>query len=217
MLGQGNVSCYPNSIILDSSSPRVTKADSRANSFHCFFCRGYEARGGQSAAVLALPDLHTAEMSLHFAGIAKRFTPSITIYTHGSEELSETIIKAQGENLHFKTDHRRIARFEKAPNKGDVVIHFEDGDAKTESFIGHRPPTKLKSDLARQLGCKLTPGGDIVVSPGYYESSVRGVFAGGDDASPLKIVPHALFSGSAAGAAACVQVQADDVGQKAIF
>ena len=156
-------------------------------------------------------------MSLHFARIAKRFAPSITIYTHGSVELGEAIVKAQGNNFHFKTDSRRIVRFEKSPHKADVIIHFEDGSTATESFIGHRPPTRLKSNLAKQLGCNLTAGGDLVVSPGYYETSVRGVFAGGDDASPLKIVPHALFSGSAAGAAACVQLQADDVGQKAIF
>ncbi|ETS77604.1 hypothetical protein PFICI_09666 [Pestalotiopsis fici W106-1] len=185
--------------------------------YHCFFCKGYEARGSEHAAILALPDLSSVPAALHAARTAARFTKSITIYTHGSDELQEGLIAAQGSNQIFKLDNRKIARFEKGPGFADVLVHFEDGEVVSEAFIGHKPPTTASGKLHDQLGLEMTAAGDPVIKPMFCETSVKGVFACGDSASPIKIIPQSLFSGSAAAAAVCAQIQAEDASQSCIF
>ncbi|KAF2789628.1 putative pyridine nucleotide-disulfide oxidoreductase, partial [Melanomma pulvis-pyrius CBS 109.77] len=177
--------------------------------YHCFFCKGYEARGVDTAGILAIPDLSAAPAALHAARTASRFTKFITIYTHGSGELDRAIRKEQGDKQVFKVDDRRIARFEKGPGFADLIIHFENGETVTEGFLGHKPPTQPKGDFHKQLGLEMTPIGDPVSKPMFCETTRKGVFVSGDGASPIKIVPQALFSGSAAAAAACAQLQAE--------
>jgi thioredoxin reductase len=164
-----------------------------------------------------VPDLASAPAILHAARTALRFTKSITIYTHGSEELKTAVLEAQGGNQIFKVESRRIARFEKGEQFADVNIHFEDGDVVNEGFLGHKPPTQSKGDFHLQLGLEMTPMKDPVSKPLFCETSRKGVFVGGDGASPIKIIPQALFSGSSAAAAACAQLQAEDAGQPCIF
>lgn len=186
-------------------------------SFHCFFCKGYEARGAENAGILAVPDIASAPAALHFARTALKFAKSITIYTHGSEELEKAIANIQGDNQLFKIDNRRIVRFEKGSDLANVIIHFESGETVTEGFLGHRPKTEPKGDFHKQLGLDMSPMGDPVAKPMFCETTRKGVFVGGDGASPIKIIPQALFSGSAAAAAVCAQIQAEDAGQPCIF
>lgn len=185
--------------------------------YHCFFCKGYEARGVESAGLLTLPDLASAPIALHIARQALRFAKSVTIYTHGNAELEKRIHEAQGSNQVFKVDNRKIFRFEKGPNFSDIIIHFESGDSVIEGFIGHKPSTEPKGDFHKQLGLEMTPMGDPVIKPMFCETTRKGVFVGGDGASPMKIIPQALFTGSAAAAAAAAQLQAEDATQTCIF
>lgn len=159
----------------------------------------------------------TAPAALHAARTAARFTESVTIYTHGADELELGLRAAQGSNQLFKIDNRRITRIEKGTGFADVVLHFEGGSTVTEGFLGHRPPTAPKGDFHKQLGLEMTAAGDPVIKPMFCESSRKGVFVGGDGASPIKIAPQAFFSGSAAAAAACAQLQAEDAMQPCIF
>ena len=75
----------------------------------------------------------------------------------------------------------------------------------------------LKGDIAQQLGLELTPMGDVMVSPPFFQTSLRGVFAAGDDASPIKIANNALFAGAAVGAGVTAQLQADVSGMKGMI
>ncbi|KAI1653946.1 hypothetical protein F4813DRAFT_372585 [Daldinia decipiens] len=185
--------------------------------YHCFFCKGYEAKGVSTAGILALPDLASAPAILHAARTASRFAKSITIYTHGSNELEHAIQEAQGSNQLFKVDNRSITRFEKGPGFADIIIYFEGGEKTTEGFLGHKPKTEPKGDFHKQLGLEMTPMGDPVSKPMFLETTRKGVFVSGDGASPIKIIPQSLFSGSAAAAAVCAQIQAEDAGQPCIF
>jgi thioredoxin reductase len=142
----------------------------------------------------------------------------ITIYTHGDKELEKALLEAQGSGKQlFPVDSRKIVGLKKGPNFSDIVIHFEGGETVTEGFLGHKPKTEPKSDFHKQLGLEMTPLGDPISKPMFCETSRKGVFVGGDGASPIKIIPQALFSGSAAAAAACAQLQAEDAGQPCIF
>ena len=162
-------------------------------------------------------------IALHFARNARQITPSkVTIYTNGDDAVQQQIDDAIAAGdpavpSHMHTDNRQISRLEKGPKDADVILHFIDGTSVTEGFLGHKPKTQLKGEFVRQLHLELTPGGDVQAPQPFMQTSMRGVFAAGDMAGPLKVANHALFSGAGAAAAVAAQLQADVLGQKPMF
>ena len=189
------------------------------HSFHCLYCHGWEERGAPSSGILAVGDVTSVALALHFARQALRLTPEVTVYTHGNEQLAQdltTEIKLTS-TLQIKVDSRRISKLVKGSNKAEIVLQFDDGTEKTEGFLAHKPHTLLRGPFAEQLGLDVLPTGDIVVKPPFLQTSVSGVFAAGDCVSPMKTVAQALFSGCAVGAGAPTQLQAEMLGHKSLF
>ena len=62
------------------------------------------------------------------------------------------------------------------------------------------PATKLNGPFIEQLGLDVDAQGTIVTSSPFYETSVQGVFAVGDCATPMKSVSQAMAMGSFAAA-----------------
>lgn len=89
-------------------------------------------------------------------------------------------------------------------------MHLEGGEKKTEAFLAHKPKGVLNGPFADQLGLELTPQGDIKTIGPFMESSVKGVFAGGDSASPMKSAVVALSSGAFLAAGIAAQLEAED-------
>ena len=193
------------------------------HSFHCLFCHGYEERASATSGVLAVGDLANPGPALHFARNAHQITPSkVTLYTHGDSDLESSLklsLNGNDELGHpsFNIDNRRIAHLSKGSHGAEVMLHFTDGSSVTEGFLAHKPKCQLKGDFAQQLGLELTPQGDLQASPPFFQTTMRGVFAAGDVASPVKIANNALFTGAAAGAGVAAQVQADILGHKSMI
>lgn len=169
--------------------------------------------------------------ALHFARQALRMSDRVTLYTNGNELLAKelaTALDGTPTPTPMTVEPRKIARLAKGPERAQVTIHFLDGDdssssSKTEAFLAHKPKTKLRSSgLARQLGLELLlaptgTGTTVKVSPPFNQTSVRGVFAAGDCATPLQTVTAALYSGTCAGGGAPLQIQAETYNQPALF
>jgi gliotoxin/aspirochlorine biosynthesis thioredoxin reductase len=142
----------------------------------------------------------------------------VTIYTHGNQQLGkelEDVLKTAPAPM--KVDVRKISKIVKAPERAQVILHFDDGSRKTEAFLAHKPKTKLRGSLAAQLGLELTPMNTIKVNPPFNQTSVAGVFAAGDCSGPMQTVTAALNSGTATGGGAPLQIQAETYKQRAIF
>lgn len=181
-----------------------------SDSFHCLFCDGWEETGTPSAGVLAEGEASNITICLHLARQALRMSKQVTLYTHGSTQLAKELAEF------FTTapapvtiNARKIVRMVKASERARVELHFEDGTAKTEAFLAHRPHIKLRSALAEQLGVELLSTGTIKVSPPFNQTSVKGVFAAGDCASVMHNVTTATQAGVAAGCGAPLQIQAE--------
>ena len=67
----------------------------------------------------------------------------------------------------------------------------------------------------QQLGLELTEQGDIKTNGMFYETSVTGVFAAGDCATPLKAVTQAVAMGSFCAAGLVFQLQVPEPKTKA--
>lgn len=78
-----------------------------------------------------------------------------------------------------------------------------------EAFLAHKPPTKLNGPFAQQLALDLGPGGDIKITPPFGTTSVKGVYAAGDCATPIKSVIQAMHMGTFAGVGIAHDLQAE--------
>ncbi|KAL5364127.1 FAD/NAD(P)-binding domain-containing protein [Aspergillus floccosus] len=169
--------------------------------FPCMYQFGYEQRGSSSAGILVVDKLAgLLPQVLKLAGDTHKFARSVVLYTNGNraaaEELEALVQKA---NLPFVVEGERIARLVKLPTDAAVEVELEDGSRRTEGFLVHQPWTKLRGSLPIQLGLETTPMGDIKVQHPFPLTSVPGVYAAGDCASPFKNASMAIASGVCAG------------------
>ncbi|KAF1362622.1 thioredoxin reductase [Lizonia empirigonia] len=175
--------------------------------YHCLFCHGYEERGAAKAGILAVEDMADLMHSTAVGCMAQRLAKKVVVLTHGNKALTQeiqTACTAKG----LAVDPRRIVRFHKVPgNTADVQIEFEDGAKEMFGFIAHKPRSKLNGPWAEQLGVELTPGFDLTVKPPFNETTIPGVFAAGDCASPFKVVAGGISMGLFAANGAAMQVQ----------
>jgi thioredoxin reductase len=186
-----------------------------ADSFHCLYCHGWEEKGAASAGVLADADIPSVPHALHMARQTLRMSKEATIYTNGNEDLANDLRAAiDTATAPMKVDSRKIENLVKAPHRARCNWHFADGTRATEAFIAHKPKTKLRGNLAQQLGLERTPAGVIKVSPPFNQTSLRGVFAAGDCAMTMQTVTTALQSGTWTGGGVPLQIQAETYNQR---
>jgi len=175
--------------------------------YHCLFCHGYEERGAEKAGILAVEDMADLMHSTAVGCMAQRLAKSVTVLTHGNTTLTSEIQSAC-DSKGLKVDSRKIARFHRvSKDSADVEVEFEDGSKERYGFVAHKPRSKLNGPWAEQLGVALTPGADLQVNPPFNETTVPGVFAAGDCASPFKVVASSMSMGLFAANGAAMQVQ----------
>ena len=177
--------------------------------YQCFLSKGYEDIGAESSGILAVDLLTQVPYAMHAARQATPFTKKVVIYTNGNEDLASQFLEAFDGCSVFSADARKIKKLEKGLVKAEVILHFEDGSLTTEAFLGHAPMTKAKGPFADQLGLETTPTGDLVANPPFAQSNLSGVFVAGDNSSPMKVTPNALYTGSLAGAGVSAQLVAE--------
>lgn len=168
--------------------------------------------------MLAEGDTGNVVVALHFARQALRMAKQMNIYTNGNENLARDLNTAlEAAPAPMAVNSKGITKLVKVPERARITLEFEDGTIITEAFLAHKPKSKLRGDLAQQLGCDLSPSNLVAVSPPFNQTSVKGVFAAGDCSSPMHTVTGALSSGTCAGGGAPLQIQAETYKQKALF
>ena len=65
-----------------------------------------------------------------------------------------------------------------------------------KSFKTHVPDASINGPFTKQLGVEVTEQGFIKTIPPFYETTVPGVFAVGDCATPMRAVTQAVAMGS---------------------
>lgn len=134
------------------------------------------------------------------------------MFTNGDDALEKTLKEMIGGSSHMiKTDSRKIKRLVAADPA--ITVEFEDGSSVTKSFLAHAPNTVPRGPLVQQLGLKTCgPFGDIEVSQPWLQTSVRGVFAAGDNMVMAKAATSAIHYGAIACVGATMQLQAEQHG-----
>jgi thioredoxin reductase len=166
--------------------------------FPCMFQFGHELTGAPSAGLLAMDGLANPIQAMILAADGHKFSDKMVIYTNGSEALAHELTERLAASPGMSVDDRKITRLSRGKDEG-IIVEFEDGTQKEEAFIVHRPLTELDRRFVDQLGLSLGKMGEIEAAPPFFKTSVPGVYAAGDCATPMKTILTAMNMGAYAG------------------
>ncbi|GHB65739.1 NAD(P)/FAD-dependent oxidoreductase [Persicitalea jodogahamensis] len=168
---------------------------------HCPYCHGYEVKN-QSLGVFIAGD--HLEM---YASLIQHWSKDVTLFTNGN--ILTSVQRDKLRSLHIPIVEVPIVRLDH--NEGMLrALEMQDGTRYGVTALFAPTPTRLPGDLAQQLGCQLKEAGLIEVNPSG-QTSVSGVFAAGDNSSPMRQLSMASAAGNAAGARLNFELVEDDL------
>lgn len=158
---------------------------------HCPYCHGYEHKAVKTAIMA------NGERAFHLASLVNNLTDDLTILTNGSMDFEEPQLKKLKAH-HITVKEKEIAGLEHQNGNIDTIV-FKDGS--TENFLAAYAaiPFEQHNSIPIDLGCELTGHGHIKVNF-LQQTTVDGIFACGDNSSPMRSVAYAVATGNIAGA-----------------
>jgi thioredoxin reductase len=162
---------------------------------HCPYCHGYEVRD-QELGVLA-----NHVMSAHQGVLIPDWGPT-TYFTQGTftpDDEQRARLLARGVRIE---ESPVVELLGKAPELEGVRL--QNGKVLPIRALFTAPKTRLSSPLAEQLGCAIDqgPSGPYVRVDDWKATSVPGVYAAGDAATPMHNATFASAAGVMAGVGA---------------
>lgn len=157
---------------------------------HCPFCHGYEVRGKKTGVML------NNERTYDFTKMIYNWTKDLVLLTNGPSNLS-TEQQNQLQKHGIGIMEKKIRGLQQENGQVREVL-FEDGSSLDLEVLYAPSPFEQHSSLPAELGCVLTADGYIHVDE-QYETTVKGVYAIGDNASRMRTVANAVAMGNLAG------------------
>jgi thioredoxin reductase len=178
--------------------------------FHCPYCHGWEVRD-QPLAVF--PNGATPDILWHMVTLIRNWSRDIVLLTNGSDDLAPED-RQRLNALNVGVREEPIARLDHEAGRLTQIV-FADGSALPRGGVFVRPVQRPRTELAIRLGCELNDDapnlpGLIRVDP-IWQTTVPGVYAVGDVATPMQQVATAVSSGATAGAMANHALVMDDL------
>lgn len=158
---------------------------------HCPYCHGYEFNG-KKTGILA-----SREKAMHLTPMVYNLTKDLHLLTQGDSDLeNEDLLKFGRKGIQILDSP--ILKFE---NVNGILngIQFKDGSFQEFDAVYAAIPFIQHSSIPQALGCELNEHGLIKINQ-FQETTVSGVFACGDNSSPLRSVANAVFAGNFTGA-----------------
>jgi len=158
---------------------------------HCPYCHGYEVRN-EKTGIFA-----NGDFAFHYAQLISNWTKDLTIFTNGKSTLNQSQIDQIAKHQ-IPVVEKKIASFEH--HNGNIQqIVFADNSTFRLKAIYARPDFEQHCKIPEVLGCELTEQGLLKVDS-FQRTTVKGIFACGDNASALRSVSNAVAAGNIAGA-----------------
>ncbi len=157
---------------------------------HCPYCDGWEV-SGKNVGIYA-----KEKNGFDLAVSLKTWSPSVTLYTDGANNLKPSQIKAlKRYNIEVLTNtiqklHHKKGRL--------LKIIFADGDSKDCDAIFFVNGFQQQIDLAKNIGCKMSDKG-VVITNKSQGTNIKGLFVAGDASKDMHFVVVAAAEGAKAG------------------
>lgn len=158
---------------------------------HCPYCHGYELRNKQTGIMA------NGERAFHIASLVSNLTDHVTVLTSGKADLKpEALEKLNKHNI--KIIETEISEIEHENGHVKQVV-FNDGRRLPFEALYAGVPFTQHSGTPASLGCELTELGYIKTGS-FQETTVKGIFACGDNSSMMRSVANAVYTGNVTGA-----------------
>ncbi|WP_067147878.1 NAD(P)/FAD-dependent oxidoreductase [Pseudotamlana agarivorans] len=158
---------------------------------HCPYCHGYEHKGVKTAI------LTNQAHALHLAPLVKNLNPDLIILTQGAYQFNnEEITKLEANNISII--NKEITEIIHENGYLNAVL-FNDGTKENFEAIYASVPFEQHGDISKQLGCAFTEQGHIETNM-FQQTAIEGIYACGDNSSPMRSVAYAVSTGNIAGA-----------------
>jgi thioredoxin reductase len=157
---------------------------------HCPYCHGYEVRHEKTGL------LGNGEFGFDLAKLISNWTNDLTLFTNGTSTLTVEQT-AKLEKHQIKIIENKIERFEHNNGLLKKVI-FQDGTTSNLTAIYAPTPFEQHCIIPESLGCELTEEGYIKIDT-FQGTSVKAVYACGDNATPMRTVANAVAMGTTTG------------------
>lgn len=157
---------------------------------HCPYCHGYEVRGEPTGI------LGDGEAAFDFARLISNWTSELTVFSNGRSVMEA----GQRKRLAAKgiaVVEKKIHGLEHRDGQLDYVL-FEDGSYTRLTALYAPSPFEQHCRIPQAMGCALTPEGYIQIDGGF-ETTVKNVYAIGDNSSKMRTVAGAVSMGTSAG------------------
>lgn len=160
---------------------------------HCPYCHGYEFRHLKTGI------FSNGEKAFHVTSLVNNLSNDIAILTSGKANFSdEQLEKLSNHNIRIIEKEIREIEHESGHIKN---IIFKDGIKMNFNALYSSVPFTQHSPIPVSLGCELTEQGYIKVD-NFQKTTVKGIFACGDNSTMMRSVANAVATGSMAGSMA---------------
>lgn len=158
---------------------------------HCPYCHGYEFKGAKTAIIA------NGERAFHMATLINNLTNKLTIITQGKPDFKEEqLIKLQKNKIQII--EKEVAEIQHQNGEIKNLI-FKDGTKEDFDAAYAAIPFEQHSDIPKSLGCEITEMGHIKVDL-FQKTTIPGIYACGDNSSPMRSVANAVATGNLTGA-----------------
>ncbi|WP_433896507.1 NAD(P)/FAD-dependent oxidoreductase [Sphingobacterium mizutaii] len=158
---------------------------------HCPYCHGYEFKGKKTAIMI------DNEKAFHIAQLVNNLTDNITILTSGKTYFSD-VQRQKLKDHHIDIIDKEV--LEIVHHLGNVnAVTFTDGSQVPFNAIYASVPFIQHSQMPQELGCELNEQG-YIKTDSFQMTNIEGVFACGDNTSPMRSVANAVAAGNLTGA-----------------
>ena len=157
---------------------------------HCPYCHGYEVRNEKTGI------LGNGDTAFDFIRLIFNWTKDLTLFTNGMAVLTDGQ-REQIRHHQIEIIEQEIERLEHDNGHLRNII-FKDGFLSFIKAIYAPGPFEQHCKIPEILGCDLTEDGYIKIDS-FQETSFKGIYAIGDNASKLRTVANAVAMGTTVG------------------
>lgn len=158
---------------------------------HCPYCHGFELRN-QKTGIMA-----NGPRAVHLASLVNNLTKDITIFTMGKADFN-TADLAKFNQHNIEIAETLLSEIQHENGQLSNII-LDDGSRLSYDALYAAVPFTQHSDIPDSLGCELTENGYISID-NFQNTTVKGIYACGDNSAMMRSVANSVYSGNLAGA-----------------
>jgi len=157
---------------------------------HCPYCHGYEVRNEKTGI------LGNGDYGFEFSNLISNWTKDLTLFTNGTSTLT-TEQTGKIEKHHIRTVEKVIRKLDHENGHLQNIV-FMDGTTFSVRALYTLLPFEQHCLIPEAMGCELNDKGYLIADT-FQKTNIHGIFASGDNTTPVRTVANAVAMGTLTG------------------